>query len=577
MDSFDAISSEIQLLTLVSTATKATILLIAGLLLTLPWSRLSAATRHHIWSLTVVGLLILPLLSASLPSWEAPFLSVLSANGSDPDGPPPIERRQVPTSYRALVKPSIQTLGPGAVLDGAPKWSQAVVIGWLCGALVLLARIPIQRRQVRKIAQESQMLDDPRWMGLLEDLTNQLRIRRRVVLLRSSDETVPVTWGLFHPVVLLPAGAVIWSEERRRVVLLHELVHVVRLDSSSQVMAQIACSFYWFHPLAWLASSQMRKERERASDDQVVCMGIRPTDYASHLLELARLLKPQRNSLSATVAMAHRLEIEQRLLAILNPKINHQTLTCVPRSLIAAAILGLLLSIASAHTSGDSRLRRLQPLPERIQRPKVNWSSNLASPTSRGAIANSAPKPGKSDASKKHFHQAASIKSSPSEQTTSDERVLSRYERAGPISIDRASEIREFLWEHWRGQRLGHLTVTRLNQLKPQASDFWVEPDGQGRWIIVVEASLLLSFLENRKESHYNHSTQHRELLRLIRQEPSFPPAFPDLKRDVYDLVERIDSSTQPVGSTIPEAEAHNPSTYKLRLINQTTQKKWIF
>ena len=33
-------------------------------------SRASAATRHFIWTLTIVGLLLLPVFSTTLPSWE---------------------------------------------------------------------------------------------------------------------------------------------------------------------------------------------------------------------------------------------------------------------------------------------------------------------------------------------------------------------------------------------------------------------------------------------------------------------------------------------------------------------------
>src|SRR5947209_8400061 len=40
------------------------------------WRRAAAATRHLIWFLAVLGLALLPLLAAILPSWHKPLWSV---------------------------------------------------------------------------------------------------------------------------------------------------------------------------------------------------------------------------------------------------------------------------------------------------------------------------------------------------------------------------------------------------------------------------------------------------------------------------------------------------------------------
>src|SRR6185503_13599152 len=115
----------------------------------------------------------------------------------------------------------------------------------------------------------------------------QLGVRQPVRLERSAQATMPLTWGAWRPILLLPAEADNWSPARRRMVLLHELAHIRRWDWLTQMLAHAACAVYWFNPLVWLAARQMRIERERACDDLVLAAGAKASDYAEELLALS--------------------------------------------------------------------------------------------------------------------------------------------------------------------------------------------------------------------------------------------------------------------------------------------------
>ena len=98
--------------------------------------------------------------------------------------------------------------------------------------------------------------------------------RESPALLASEHVTVPFTSGVLRPVVVVPATALAtWTDERIRVVLLHELAHVRRRDCLVQAMSQVACAAYWFNPLTWIAARRLRAERERACDDLVLEAG----------------------------------------------------------------------------------------------------------------------------------------------------------------------------------------------------------------------------------------------------------------------------------------------------------------
>jgi beta-lactamase regulating signal transducer with metallopeptidase domain len=55
------------------------------------------------------------------------------------------------------------------------------------------------------------------------------------------------------------------------------------------LLAHLARAFHWFNPLAWCALHRLDIEQEEACDDCVVDAGIRPSAYASELLELATM------------------------------------------------------------------------------------------------------------------------------------------------------------------------------------------------------------------------------------------------------------------------------------------------
>jgi hypothetical protein len=180
------------------------------------------------------------------------------------------------------------------------------------------------------------------WGALAFALPHSLGLAGRVRILVSERATMPMAFGIFNPTVLLPSNVESWSYARRRDVLLHELAHVARRDCLTQLIAQTACALYWFDPLVWLASRALRGERERACDDAVVRAGARPSEYATHLLQVARDLRVPRTTALATVCMARRSQLSDRLLAILDERRNRRSVSrrfAVPTWLIALLIL----------------------------------------------------------------------------------------------------------------------------------------------------------------------------------------------------------------------------------------------
>lgn len=356
--------------------------------------RASAAVRHLVWGLALVSLLALPALTLMLPGWNLPVFSGLMARReaqadalrADAASEGVVQAAIQDAERRALsAAPASDRTGgeaSGALLiessrperaDRSPAarfhWSVWILVLWLVGSLMVSARLVVGIASVWWITRRSRPVEDRSWTDLARELSWQLRLNKPVALLESERIGMPLTWGLFRPVILLPTDACDWTEERRRVVLSHELAHVKRRDCLTQTIAQAACALYWLNPLVWMAARQLRMERERACDDHVLHTGTRASDYASHLLDIARSLGSSNCSAMTAVAIARRSQLEGRLLAILDPDISRRGLNRAGASLALIAMICVVMPLAAVRPlANDDRSNGGQSQPETASR-----------------------------------------------------------------------------------------------------------------------------------------------------------------------------------------------------------------
>jgi beta-lactamase regulating signal transducer with metallopeptidase domain len=371
----------------------------------------SAASRHAVWTGAVVGHLAIPTLIFLLPAWTLPLLppapwTLLSApavassrlvtdhlsqtSRATPAVSAAENASPAPATFPSGIHHSTPPLTAGTVA-GLSKIQVAAVI-WFIGALLMLLRLAIGTWRVGQLARQGAHIEDPPWLSLTQRLANGLSVRRPLILLRGDNLAVPVTWGIAHPAVLLPQDADSWSDERRRVVLVHEIAHVKRFDALTQLLAQLSLAIFWFDPLVWLAEHRMRIEREHACDDYVLRDGTTPSLYAGELLEMARSIGTARHDRAApafaALAMARRSEFEGRMLAILDPKLDRHSLDARTIMMTAAIISLLTLPLAAWQpfhqpAAGGSRLSGVSAPTARESIPGAALSTSDAEPVAR--------------------------------------------------------------------------------------------------------------------------------------------------------------------------------------------------
>ncbi len=339
------------------------------------WRRAAAAAKHLIWFLAMVslplllGVSLLPF-SGQKPVWSVStgfdsgnkFLLGLRFEPASTAAEPAAANLQEQEQRGSGIPPT-SSEHPAFALRVSSVWLVLGAFLWTAGALLGGLWMLVGQGQLRRLSRNATPLDTPGWEDLLQEVCEKLRLRRVPVLLESSEELMPLTWGWWRPRVILPAEAANWPSEKRRVVLLHELAHVKRRDCLTQTIARVIGALFWVNPLVWVASRRMCVERERACDDLVLAGGCRASEYAGQLLEIARSFRCV--PFAAGIAMARSTQIQGRIAAIIDGSRRRRPHWAA--GVAALALMGALaggLAATSGRVSADATnsvaLRRQQ-------------------------------------------------------------------------------------------------------------------------------------------------------------------------------------------------------------------------
>lgn len=142
---------------------------------------------------------------------------------------------------------------------------------------------------------------------------------RRTISIRQSDRiSSPLTFGVLHPVILMPKKTDWENEDELKYVLEHEFVHIKRFDILSKLALIAAVCLHWFNPFVWIMYVLANRDIELCCDETVVCRFGRET-RASY----ARVLISMEETKSGFVPLCSNFSknaIEERITAIMKTK-----------------------------------------------------------------------------------------------------------------------------------------------------------------------------------------------------------------------------------------------------------------
>lgn len=146
--------------------------------------------------------------------------------------------------------------------------------------------------------------------------------------------TAPMVVGIFRPRILLPTD---WRSGQSELILLHERIHIRRLDNLWRLIALLTACIHWFNPLIWLFLRCFLTDLE-LSCDEAVLRSLTPaqrTDYAHTLLDSLQ----RRSLLASPFGHARTPQRIRNILSYRNLSWGATLLLCVAAACISAALL----------------------------------------------------------------------------------------------------------------------------------------------------------------------------------------------------------------------------------------------
>ena len=203
----------------------------------------------------------------------------------------------------------------------------------------------------------------------VEQWIKERPLKRRISIKQSDRISTPLTYGVLHPVILMPKQTDWKNINQLRYIFSHEYVHIYRFDTIAKLIAAYALCIHWFNPLVWVMYILFNRDIELACDESVIRQFGDKSKSAYSLMLIS--MEAKKSGLSPLCNNFSKNAIEERITAIMNTK-RTTIITLLSACLIVLVTVSLFATSAIAST--DSKTSDMLTLND----PKTNTSDIIA-------------------------------------------------------------------------------------------------------------------------------------------------------------------------------------------------------
>lgn len=160
---------------------------------------------------------------------------------------------------------------PLASAPAPAPWTNWLVILWLAGIAGLSLRGLGGWYLAQSLGRRDTLAVPAELLQRCHRLQRRLAVGGPVRFLLSRRVDVPMVIGALRPVILIPVSALAGlSPQQLDALILHELAHIRRLDTITNILLAAVETLLFYHPAMWWVTRQVRIAREHACDDLAV-------------------------------------------------------------------------------------------------------------------------------------------------------------------------------------------------------------------------------------------------------------------------------------------------------------------
>jgi beta-lactamase regulating signal transducer with metallopeptidase domain len=280
--------------TMIAFLWQSTLLIVLASVMICMWRRSSPAVRYWLWQIVAIKLLLMPFWSfyVPAPTWmtdrpaKSLWRSVPSVGDVDETEPLGFPSRLTIGGSASAAVPRVLSFWERCA---AITWKSWLLSVWCLGVAWQLARLLWQRFRLTRLLSRS-ISADVQTIRLVGELAEEMGIRRTPEAVSVADDCPMFVCGWRRPQLVLPERLLATLDPVAvRQVILHELAHVKRHDLFWGWPVEIARIVYFFHPLVYWVSHQLRLERELCCDQLAMAYSGQPAaDYARTLVQVVR-------------------------------------------------------------------------------------------------------------------------------------------------------------------------------------------------------------------------------------------------------------------------------------------------
>ena len=165
-------------------------------------------------------------------------------------------------------------------------------------------------------------------------------IKRNVQIKQLDTIAVPLTYGIWKPVILIPKMTGRTEGRRLKYIIVHELTHIKHFDVLKKWLLAAALCIHWFNPLVWLMYILANRDIELACDEAVV-RAFGQASRSSYALALIDM-EGAKAGLLPMCSGFNKRAIEERVISIMGTK----EVTVFTRLLAFVLVLAVMFTFA---------------------------------------------------------------------------------------------------------------------------------------------------------------------------------------------------------------------------------------